>query len=100
MKGQKSRHRRDWVSIVKAWEESGQTVKDFCGQNSIYTSDFYRHRKRVKNGHQRLVKIEPVKEQQSNMIIVETPNRYRILIQNRVDPDLLGGVLTVLEQRR
>ena len=76
------------------------TVKEFCSEHSINRSDFYRHRKRLRNETQGLVKIEPLHERQSSLVIVETPNRYRVLIQEGVGAEHLGIVLSVVERQR
>ena len=100
MNKEKKRQRRDWDMIIESWRSSGLTVKEFCREQMINRSDFYRHRREREEKTQGLVKIEPVSEEQSRLVIVETPNRYRVLIQEGVDAEHLGFVLSVVERQR
>ena len=44
------RNREDWIKIVEAWQNSALTQRDFCAQNEIALSSFYKWRQKLSAG--------------------------------------------------
>jgi transposase-like protein len=94
------RRKHNWNEIIEKWIESGQSVKEFCRENTITASEFYRNRKRLSRETTRLVKIHPSMEKPTATLIIETPRRYRLLLSSDFNAAFLGRVLAVLETER
>jgi len=46
------RSRADWIEIIQAWQSSSLTQREFCSQNSIALSSFYKWRQKLSSGSQ------------------------------------------------
>lgn len=44
------RSRSDWIEIIQTWQNSSLTQREFCSQNSIALSSFYKWRQKLSAG--------------------------------------------------
>jgi transposase-like protein len=53
MERRKNQSREEWNRIVSAQERSGQSIPEFCRQESICISSFYQWKRRLADGPKR-----------------------------------------------
>jgi hypothetical protein len=89
------RQKRDWNSIIRAHEESGKSVREFCEAKRIPRNTFYKNRKL----HQirSLVEISGPSCLEITPIILKTRS-YSLAIRSGFDPGSLKSILQVIEK--
>ena len=93
----KERHKRNWPQIIEKWKSSGKSVKEFCSDEGLHKSDFYRMRKKLSMPERKFIKLtDNSQPNNGSTIIVETPEKYRLELPDNVSPHRLKTVLEVL----
>ncbi|MEW6755951.1 MAG: hypothetical protein AB1505_33975 [Candidatus Latescibacterota bacterium] len=103
------RVRRDWYDLVQAQSGSGLTVRAFCQQAGVSSSQFYRWRRRgaaleqpVESPMEAFVQLQPVDDpplSPSGVTLVSTEG-WRLEVAAGFDRTTLEQVLTCLAARR
>ena len=84
----------DWKKIIGSQKESTLTVKEYCKQNNICVSSFYKSKRRLKNDEldsDLFVPVEVVHDSRSN-ISMNIDGHYL-----EFDPEFLDKVIGALK---
>lgn len=110
--GKRLRDRQDWQRLVSRWQTSGLSMKQFCKENGVSPSTFWRWKDRVSahcntNG---LAVFLPVKvaatsggypcgdNQLSGSIEILVAGKYPVRVTGNFGGEVLDSVITVLER--
>jgi len=103
------RVRRDWADLVQAQPGSGLTVRAFCQQVGVSSSQFYRWRRRgatlerpVAAPAGAFLQLQPVDDHPltSSGVTLVSPEGWRLEVAAGFDQTTLEQVLTCLAARR
>ena len=81
---QKEITRQKWQALVKAQQESQLPVREFCQQRNVCKTTFYGWRKQMGFGENKtsgFMQITPVMAIAHPRIHIETPNGYRVEVE-------------------
>ena len=92
--------RQFWKNHIKSWERSGLSQTAYCRQNNLKMHRWWYWRKRISTPLATDVTFVPLKFSSSHpsgsIISVNTPNGYRIEIDNGFDFSKLRQLITTI----
>jgi len=92
--------REFWASHIQAWEQSGLSQVAYCRKNDLKMHRWWYWRKRISTPLATDVTFVPLKFSSSHpsgsIISVNTPNGYRIEIDNGFDFSKLRQLITTI----
>lgn len=88
----------DWTTLIEQQQASGLTIVDFCKQNKLPTSNFYKYRAKLQKTETapKLVKVNSKLITPVNAQITLTHGKTQLILPSNCEPQWLAGFIKAL----